>query len=174
MLVSCPECSEALSSFADICPHCGYPVEALGIGKTPDGEPHIALTGPAVEQDEKYQRNRFEAKFRIVYKEIRIMREKADDIAGWLFTRHRYTDQELLESEHLVKLDSYFRKIDDDASNLFCSGNSPEIAKSIYYDLRKQAAKDISELKNSLSSRPLTWWERILSIFKSLLLRLGM
>ncbi|HOY65290.1 MAG TPA: hypothetical protein PLP29_00295 [Candidatus Ozemobacteraceae bacterium] len=174
MLVSCPECSEAISSLTDICPNCGYPVEELGIGKAFGEEPEVLLTGPAAEQDEKYQKSRFEAKFRIVYKEIRIMHDKAGHIDGWIFTRHRYTDQQLLDSEHMTKLDSFFRKIDDDANNLLCSGNAPAIAKNIYYDLRKQVSTDIAELKNDLSNRPLTWWERILAMFKNLLLRFGM
>lgn len=174
MLVSCPECSQAISSLADFCPNCGYPVEELGMSRIPGEEPEVLLAGPAAEQDEKYQRSRFEAKFRIVYKEIRIMREKAGHIDGWIFTRHRYTDQQLVDSEHMAKLDSFFRKIDDDANNLFCSGNVPVIAKNIYYDLRKQVSNDIAELRNDLSTRPLTWWEQILSTFKNLLLRFGM
>lgn len=70
-------------------------------------------------------------------------------------------------------MDSYVRKIDDDAKNWFTSENTTQVAENIYRDIRKRVVTDISEVKKVIAERKPTWWENILLSVKNLLLHFG-
>ena len=171
MLVDCPECSGKISSLADICPSCGYPVEQLGLQKPPEPAPEETPTGS--EDDVKFQRARFEGKFRKVFKEIQILREQARIVKGWIFRAHAFSQDQLLKSEHFTRMDSIIKKIDDDAINWLCSENSSHVVEDTYHEIRKQVLGDISTLKREISDRQSTWWENLTASVKQLLLRFG-
>ena len=173
MLVDCPECSGRISSLADICPLCGYPLEELGFQGQGTQNPKELPAGPASEASETVQKNRFEGKFKKVFRELQIIREQTRLVSGWIFVTHQFSQEQLLKSEHFVKIDSIVKKIDDDAQNWFCSESSCYTAESIYRDMRKRVLSDIAEVKKDISDRPPTWWENILVSLKQFLLRFG-
>ncbi|MBP7634308.1 hypothetical protein KBA41_09050 [Candidatus Ozemobacteraceae bacterium] len=173
MLVDCPECSGRISSLADICPNCGYPIEALGLQKPPDQAPEETTVTNSSEDDAKFQRSRFEGKFKKVVKEIEIIREQTRLVKGFVFTSHPFSQDQLLKSDHFARIDSIVKKIDDDATNWFCGDNTSHVAENIYHSIRKQVLSDIADLKHEISDRQPTWWENILVSVKQLLLRFG-
>ncbi|OQA07932.1 MAG: hypothetical protein BWY66_01207 [bacterium ADurb.Bin374] len=173
MLVDCPECSGKISSLAEICPNCGYPIEELGLQKPPDRAPEEAPLTNGSEDDVRFQKTRFEGKFKKVFKEIEIVRDQTRLVKGFIFTSHPFSQEQLLKSDHFSRIDSIVKKIDDDATNWFCADNTSNIAEDIYHSIRKQVLNDISELKREIADRQPTWWENILASVKQLLLRFG-
>lgn len=173
MLVDCPECSDKISSLAEICPNCGYPVETLGLRKPPDQAPEEPPVTNGSEDDVRFQKSRFEGKFKKVFKEIEIVRGQARLVKGCIFTSHSFSQEQLLKSDHFSRMDSIVKKIDDDATNWFCAANASHVAEDTYHAVRKQVLSDIAELKREISDRQPTWWENILASIKHLLLHFG-
>ncbi|HOT28512.1 MAG TPA: hypothetical protein PLU72_10000 [Candidatus Ozemobacteraceae bacterium] len=173
MLVDCPECSGRISSLADICPNCGYPVETLGLQKPPDQAPEEPPVANGSEDDARFQRSRFEGKFKKVTKEIEILREQTRLVTGCIFTSHSFSQEQLLKSERFARMDSIVKKIDDDAMNWFCANNASHVAEDTYRSIRRQVLSDIAELKREISERQPTWWENTLASVKQFLLRFG-
>ncbi len=173
MLVDCPECSGRISSLAEICPRCGYPLEALGLQKPPDQAPEEPPAMNGSEDDVRFQKNRFEGKFKKVFKEIEIIRDQTRLVKGFIFTSHPFSQEQLLKSDHFSRMDSIVKKIEDDAMNWFCASNASHVAEEIYHEIRKQVLSDIATLKREISHRQPTWWENILTSVKQFLLHFG-
>lgn len=102
---------------------------------------------------------RMDNRFRPVKREIRAIKRKIDMKEGWIFKKHVYTKEELLNSEHFSKIYSITQKIGDDIQNWYNAGRLSEMEEEIYYLKRNEIEEDLEDLKDEIEYRESTWWE---------------
>jgi hypothetical protein len=102
---------------------------------------------------------RMKAKFNPVFREMRALRRKIHQQEGWIFVEHRYTQEELLESEHHRKIYSYTDKIGDDIEHWYREGRLSEREEEAYYLLRDRVEEELEEINDEIARREPTWWE---------------
>jgi len=106
------------------------------------------------------------AKFKPVFREISFLEWKIDKKEGFIFTKHTYTQAELLESEHFDKIDSFTEKIGDDIRNWYNSGKLSENEQNIYYLQRAEVDDALERLRFKIETREPTWWEKVGGVVK--------
>ncbi|MDM3855476.1 MAG: hypothetical protein PT120_11410 [Aphanizomenon gracile PMC649.10] len=112
-------------------------------------------------QDEQASWNqRFKRFFRPAVREIELLRIKVSQKDGLLFFKwHKYTIQELTNSEHHSKIDAVTRKIGDDVSNLYKRGQIPDGYKETYEDHKTEVEDKLHEVNILIQGREPTWLE---------------
>ena len=103
----------------------------------------------------------FKNKFRKVSYELEYLENKIYQKEGIFFTKHRFSQNELIDSKHHKKIDSITRKIGDDASNWYARGNLSEEGVEIYDNKREETEDKLHHLNMLIESRKPTWWENI-------------
>ncbi len=73
------------------------------------------------------EEERIKSKFRPVFRELKALNKKIDKKDGWIFIEHKYTIEELLDSKHHAKIDSYTAKIGDDILQWYNAGKLSNI-----------------------------------------------
>lgn len=109
----------------------------------------------------------FKAKFVKVHREIDVLDVKTDTKEGIFFRNHTYTQDELLNSEHLEKVYSITGKIGDDVTNWHIRGKLSEEARNSYDWERTVTDNKLSVLKVKIAERKPTWWESFKSSVNS-------
>ena len=110
---------------------------------------------------------RIAAKFRPVFRELKSLERKIDKKDGWFFIEHKYTIDELLESEHHQKINSYTDKIGDDIEKWFNQGRLNEIEEEMYYLKRSEVEDELEDINSRIEEREPTLWEEVKGTMKS-------
>jgi len=113
-----------------------------------------------VENDFEYQ-EMFRRKFRNVFHEIDMIKMKVHKKNGFIFKRHIYTVEELLDSKHHAKIYAITEKIGSDALNWFNNGNLSQRAIDIYHKERDRIDDKLEFVNEEIMQRNPTWWENI-------------
>ena len=109
---------------------------------------------------------RMRVKFRPVFREIKALKSKIHLKEGWIFVEHKYTIEELLNSTHYQKIDSYTKKIGDDIERWYSEGKLSEEEEIAYLECREEVEDRLDELNMEIESREPTWWEQIKDTMK--------
>ncbi len=107
------------------------------------------------------EEKRIKAKFRPVDRELNSIKKKTHKTEGWLFVTHVYTIDELLNSEHHEKINSYTDKIGDDITRWYDQGKLSREEEGIYYSERDKVEIDLEDINDKIKSREPLWWEKV-------------
>jgi len=104
---------------------------------------------------------RMDAKFRPVFREIKALERKIYKKEGLIFTRHIYSVDELLNSEHHRRIYSYTEKIGDDIQHWYDQGKLSEDEEEYYYLKRNEVEDELEDINTQIEEREPTWWENL-------------
>ncbi len=107
------------------------------------------------------EQERMSTKFRPVFRELKYIERKIYKKEGWIFIEHKYTIEELLNSEHHNKIDSYTEKIGDDITRWFDAGKLGEVEEEHYYLKRTEVEDKLEDINYQIEDREPTWWEEV-------------
>lgn len=107
------------------------------------------------------EEERMRAKFRPVFRELKSLERKIYKKEGLIFLEHKYTIDELLDSEHHHRIYSYTDKIGDDIQNWFDEGKLGEAEEEHYYLKRAEVEDDLEDINAQIEEREPTWWEDV-------------
>jgi hypothetical protein len=115
----------------------------------------------------EYLENGFD---RIFY-ECNIIEEKTNAVIGFLFLkRHKYSAEDLLQSDHMEKIKSFCGKIKADIDAWEAAGKLPLRIKMIYNEKVQEVRDRVEELNRNVKERQPTLWEKIGKCLKELYL----
>ena len=100
-------------------------------------------------------------KFRPIFRELKSLRRKINKKEGIIFTSHIYSIDELLNSTHHQKIDSFSQKIGDDVKNWYNKNKLTKMEEEVYYFKRKEIEQELDEINEEIEEREPTWWEKI-------------
>ena len=107
------------------------------------------------------EEERMKTKFRPVFRELKSLERKIYKKEGWFFVEHKHTIEELLDSEHHHKINSYTEKIGDDIQRWFDEGKLGEVEEEMYYLKRTEVEDDLEDINLQIEEREPTWWEEV-------------
>ncbi len=110
------------------------------------------------------EEERMKAKFRPILREIKALERKIDKKEGLIFVNHKYTVEELLDSEHHRKIHSYADKIGDDITRWFNEGKLSDTEEEMYHLKRSEVEDELEDINDQIENREPTWWEEIKDI----------
>jgi len=120
------------------------------------------------QDDPIFWNQRFTRFFRPAYREVELLQMKINQQNGLLiFKWHKYTVEELINSEHHNKIESVSRKIGDDVSNLYKRGVIPEEYKETYEEYKNDLLDDLHEVNKQIYARKPTWLESAWETFRN-------
>lgn len=140
---------------------------------TPNGTPRKARppatdseNSPETESRVEYDLI-FEKKFGRIDREIESLRSEIRlTNGGWIFSRHVYSTQELIQSPRWEKICSISQKISDDALNWVRRGSFTEDGQAAYHKKREGVARKLRSLRKAIREREPTGWEKWMSLFE--------
>lgn len=112
------------------------------------------------------EEERMGAKFRPVFRELKSIERKIYKKEGWFFVEHVYTIEELLDSKHHHKINSYTEKIGDDIQIWFDEGKLGEVEEEYYYLKRNEVEDDLEDINAQIEERERTWWEEVKDVMR--------
>jgi len=114
------------------------------------------------------EKKRFRKKFKRVFKEIDYLRDKIykKERVFLFIKKHKYSQEELLNSFHQEKIISITEKIGDDAKNWYIRGNLSIKEKKIYEECRENVEDELHNIHREIEEREPTWWESFQGVFK--------
>jgi hypothetical protein len=99
--------------------------------------------------------------------EIKQIRAKTKQKGGfWIFEKHRYTIEDLLESVHHKKIYSITEKLGSDVQNWYRSGKLSDGEEEIYHNVRNQIKRELDEANVEILLREPTWLEEISKVLE--------
>jgi len=114
---------------------------------------------------------RIKLKFRPVFREIQSLDRKIYKKKGWIFRRHVHTVEELLNSEHHRKIDSYTNKIGDDIQHWFDAGKLSDVEYEIYLLKREEVEDELDHIHTKIEEREPTWWEEVKDVMQTFVIK---
>jgi hypothetical protein len=104
--------------------------------------------------------------FNRVFLECDAIEEKVGVITGFVFKRHKYSVDELLESGHMEKIDAFCAKIKDDVDRWEAAGKLSLRLKLLYNEKALEVRGRVDRLNYMVRERQPTFWERIAVFFQ--------
>lgn len=103
----------------------------------------------------------FNRKFQPIFRELELVQQQIEQKKGWfIFKIHAWTQEELLNSEHISKINSISAKIGDDIENWEKNKQLSSIEKIIYHTNRDKVEKQLHATKLQIENRKETFWEQ--------------
>jgi hypothetical protein len=100
--------------------------------------------------------------------ELDLLEEKADNIAGAIFKRHKYSEENLLHSDHLDKVSSFSAKIKADLENWESANILPFKVQLLYNQHAQEVHDRLDEIIIKIKQRTPTVWEKVCNAFTHL------
>ncbi|MGK7872541.1 MAG: hypothetical protein AB4426_04290, partial [Xenococcaceae cyanobacterium] len=114
----------------------------------------------------------FYRKFRPAFREIERLENRIYQQDSLLiFKWHRYTIDELINSEHHYKIDSITRKIGDDATVWYKRGEMPQDGQIIYENKKFDLEEALHKVNLQIERRRPTLWEQATGVFNEFVQR---
>jgi hypothetical protein len=85
-----------------------------------------------------------------------------------VFRRHKYSADDLLNSNHLEKIDSICGKIKDDLNQWNAAGHLPLRVQDVYNENAQEVRERVAAITAMVRERELTLWERVDGFFRRL------
>lgn len=143
-----------------------------------------ALIGSPIQDDAKFQQVQYEQKdllstngfsissliqniYKKVNEQIKQLHSEINSQDGFfLFKKHKYTIEELLESPHFNKINAITEKLGNDIQNWYINGKISNDEKKLYDNVRSRIEKDLNEVTVKIVLREHTWSEKISKVFQ--------
>jgi hypothetical protein len=100
--------------------------------------------------------------------ECDLIEEKTSIVVGFIFKRHKYSAEDLLQSEHMEKINSFASKIKADIDAWEAAGKLPFRVKMLYNEKVQEVRDRVAELNRMAKERRPTFWESIGGFFQRL------
>jgi hypothetical protein len=104
-----------------------------------------------------------------MHQECGLLEGKIGLLTGFIFVRHQYTAEELLQSEHLSRIESYAGKIKDDVERWESAHQLPFRVRMVYNENAMAIQSRISRTIARIKEREPTLWEKVCGVFTRLL-----
>lgn len=112
----------------------------------------------------------FDRKFQPIFRELELLQLKINKKSGWFILKtHIWTKEELLNSEHISKINSITEKIGDDVNNWRLNKQLSFIEQGIYNQNRDRVDDELHTTKRKIEERPETFWDEFAKSFKKLI-----
>ena len=153
-MVQCPYCKERIKKGAVRCKHCHSSIGANTDGSDANG-------GNAV-----YLRSAF-AK---INTECEAIEKRINARTGLVFTKHQYSDDELLEATG--KIESFVEKINDDFERWEAAKKLSDDVKLAFNRKAGELYQRLEMMHTMIQLRNPTWWEKVCTVFKRIISKL--
>jgi hypothetical protein len=152
--VKCPYCGERIKKKAVLCKHCHSTINRNG--KTEDhNEECIA-----------YLKNGFGK----INAECSIIEEKIKLRTGFIFVKHQYSSDELLEAT--CRIESFVGKMRDDLEEWEALNKLTQQVKQHFNRKAEEVYQRLESIQLEIEHREPTWWENVKIIFQRIILKL--
>jgi hypothetical protein len=142
----CPYCKERIKEGALRCKHC-----------------HASLNETADTTDDstmRYLQNGFSK----VNTECDRLEDKVKARTGFIFIRHEYSEDELMEAAG--RIESFVEKIQSDIEIWNSSGQVSQRVECFYNENARQVSQRLERISRNIQERESTLWEKVCTVFK--------
>jgi hypothetical protein len=105
--------------------------------------------------------------FSRVFRECDTLEKKVNELTGAVFKRHAYTGDELLESEHFNKIESFSGKIKDDIERWGTVKKLSVRIYSLYNENVREVHERLDRIIQKITNRKPTGWEKLCEVFRA-------
>jgi hypothetical protein len=100
--------------------------------------------------------------------ELDDLERKVHLVIGFIFRRHKYAAEDLLDSAQMNRIQSLAGKIKDDVSRWDAAGKLPYRLKTLYNENAESVQGKMFEINRAIQERKPTLWERVGGFFRRL------
>jgi len=150
-MVRCPYCKERIRKGAIRCKHCH---SSIGTNST-GSDVNDGGVG--------YLRSAF-AK---INTECDAIEKRINARTGLVFTKHQYSDEELLDAAG--RIESFVEKINDDLERWEASRKLSDEVKSAFNRKAGELYQRLETMHTKIQLRNPTWWEKVCTVFKRII-----
>jgi hypothetical protein len=94
-----------------------------------------------------------------------MLEKKINELTGAVLKRHVYTGDELLESEHFDKIESFSGKIKDDIERWGTAKKLSARIYSLYNENAREVHERLDRIIQKIANRKPTGWEKLCEVF---------
>jgi hypothetical protein len=105
--------------------------------------------------------------FTRIFRECDTLEEKVNKLTGIMFKRHFYSSDDLLESDHFSKIESFSGKIKDDIERWGTANKLSARIYSFYNENAREVHDRMERIMHKIWNRKPTGWERLCEVFVS-------
>jgi hypothetical protein len=149
----CPYCKERIKTGAVLCKHCHSAIGA-------DGKATVNDDGI------RYLQNGFGK----VNAECDAIEQRIDARTGFVFTKHQYSDDDLLEA--VMRINSFVKKMRDDLEEWEAINRLSQQVKVAFNKKAGEVQERLELIQMKIEQREPTWWEKICSVFRQIVSKL--
>ena len=153
-MVQCPYCKERIKKGAVRCKHCHS-----SIGTNTD-------SSNVNDSNTDYLRNAFTK----INAECDAIEDRINARTGFVFIKHQYSDDELLEATS--RIESFVEKINDDFERWEASRKLSEDVKFAFNRKADELYRRLELMQTKIQQRNPTWWEKVCAVFKRIISKL--
>ena len=150
-MVRCPYCKERIRNGAIRCKHCH---SSIGVN---------ADSSDVNDGNAGYLRNAF-AK---INTECDAIEKRINARTGFVFTKHQYSDDELLEAA--CRIESFVEKINDDFERWEAARKLSDDVKLAFNRKAGELYQRLEMMHKQIQLRNPTWWEKVCTVFKRII-----
>jgi hypothetical protein len=144
----CPYCGERIKKKALLCKHCHSTLK--GNGKTEDRRNEEGIA---------YLKNGF-AK---IDAECNVIEDRIKARTGFVFIRHQYTSDELLEATG--RIESFLEKMRADLEDWEINDKLPQQVRLQFNRKAEEVYRRLEIIQMEIERREPTWWEKVRGVF---------
>ena len=150
-MVRCPYCKERIKKGAVRCKHCHS-----SIGTNTD-------SSNVNDSNTDYLRNAFTK----INAECDAIEDRINARTGFVFIKHQYSDDELLEATS--RIESFVEKINDDFERWEASRKLSEDVKFAFNRKADELYRRLELMQTKIQQRNPTWWEKVCAVLKRII-----
>ena len=153
-MVQCPYCKERIKKGAVRCKHCHSSIGTNSAGSdVNDG-------------NAGYLRNAFTK----INAECDSIEDRINARTGLVFTKHQYSEDELLEATG--RIESFVEKINDDFERWEAAKKLSDDVKLAFNRKAGELYQRLEMIHTKIQQRNYTWWEKVCAVFKRIISKL--
>jgi tetrahydromethanopterin S-methyltransferase subunit G len=106
--------------------------------------------------------------FNKIDEELCELEQKIHVVTGFIFKRHKYTEQDIMDSAQMNRIKSLAGKIKDDVTRWDASGKFPYRLRILYNENAEMLQERLRMINQEIQERRPTLWERVGRFFRRL------
>jgi len=151
----CPYCRERIKKGAVLCKHCN---SAIGEGaKAVSSQNDDAI---------RYLQNGFNK----IYAECDTIEERINERTGFIFIKHQYSSDELIEATG--RIESFIEKMKDDLDQWESAQNLSLQVRQAFNKKAEDVYHRLESINRLVEEREPTWWEAVCDVFQRIIAKL--
>jgi hypothetical protein len=146
--VKCPYCGERIKKKAILCKHCHSTLNKNGKTEDPN------------EEGIAYLKNGFGK----IDAECSVIRKMIEARTGFIFIKHQYSSDELLEAT--CRIESFVGKMRDDLEEWEALNKLTQQVKQHFNRKAEEVYQRLESIQLEIEHREPTWWENVKAVFR--------